>query len=143
MNSSDDPWGLERFLEAQRDTLEIALAELRAGQKQTHWMWFVFPQLLGLGRSAMAQRYGLKDLNEARAYLEHPVLGPRLVTACQALLSHEGRSAREILGSPDDAKLRSCVTLFSRIPGAPPEFAAVLRRYFDGQPDPFAVIRQT
>jgi len=139
MEDSGDPWNLNRFVDAQRDTFDRALAELKAGRKTTHWMWFVFPQWVGLGRSAMAQQYGLRGSDEALAYLTHPILGPRLVVSCRAVLSVEARSAREILGSPDDDKLRSCATLFSRLPEAPPEFAAVLQRYFEGRPDPLTL----
>ena len=129
-----DPFDLQRFVDAQAGVHAHALEELRAGAKRTHWMWFVFPQIQGLGASAMAQRYAIGGLDEARAYLAHPVLGPRLLECTQAMLGHHGRSAREILGAPDDLKLRSSMTLFHRASGQEP-FQSVLDRYFDGQPD--------
>lgn len=136
-----DPHDLNRFVAAQVDTHAQALAELRAGRKRSHWMWYIFPQLAGLGVSAMAQRYAIRSLDEARAYLEHPLLGARLAECAAALLAHEGRTAREILGTPDDLKLRSCATLFAA--AAPPgsAFARLLARYFDGQPDPLTLER--
>jgi uncharacterized protein (DUF1810 family) len=127
---------LSRFVDAQAGVYEQALAELRAGNKRTHWMWFVFPQIAGLGNSATARRYAIGSLAEARAYLTDPVLGPRLVDSASALLEVEGRTAEQILGYPDDLKLRSSMTLFSR---AVPEieiFQQVLERYYDGKPDP-------
>ena len=131
---------LERFVSAQETTYARALAELRAGQKRSHWMWFVFPQIAGLGSSPTAQRYAVRDRAEARAYLGHPVLGPRLVECAQALLAVEGRSAAQILGYPDDLKLRSSMTLFAEAADAEDESAAVFRqvleRYYDGEPDP-------
>jgi uncharacterized protein (DUF1810 family) len=130
--------GLERFVEAQdsRGTYETALAELRDGRKVSHWMWFVFPQIAGLGRSPTAQRYAIASLDEARAYLEHPVLGPRLVEAARALTPHAGRSAEEILGGIDAMKLRSSMTLFAAAAPEEPVFRNVLDAFFDGQPDP-------
>ena len=125
---------LDRFVEAQEGVYEDALAELRAGCKQTHWMWFVFPQVVGLGHSPMAQRYAIADLAEARAYLAHPLLGPRLLTCVEAVLQHRNQSAREMLGPPDDIKLRSSMTLFLEASGDP-RFQAVLDRFFDGRPD--------
>lgn len=133
-----DTFDLQRFIDAQdRDgTYARALEELRAGRKASHWMWFVFPQLRGLGHSATAQRYGLASLAEARAYLDHPALGPRLRACTRAMLAIEGRDATAVLGSPDDLKFRSCMTLFQR--AAPDEalFDQALLRYFDGAPDP-------
>jgi uncharacterized protein (DUF1810 family) len=123
---------LERFVEAQSGTYRTALAELTAGAKRTHWMWFIFPQIAGLGSSPAAQRYAIRDLDEARAYLAHPVLGPRLLEASRALLGVEGRSAGEILGHPDDLKLRSSMTLFARAAEDPAVFEAVLEKYYDG-----------
>lgn len=110
--------------------------ELRAGRKRTHWMWFVFPQLRGLGRSEMARRYGLASLAEARAYLSHPVLGPRLRASVELLLATGGRSAHDIFGSPDDLKLRSCLTLFGEVDGKDGVFLQALNKFFDGEPDP-------
>ena len=127
---------LERFVSAQDgDTYDTALRELRAGDKRSHWMWFVFPQLAGLGISPTAQRYALPGLPEARAYLDHPVLGPRLRESCEALLGVQDRSAAQILGGIDAVKLRSSMTLFLRADPAGVLFAAVLERYFDGIPD--------
>ncbi len=132
-----DIFDLERFVVAQDagGTYDVALGELRAGRKRTHWMWFVFPQVLGLGRSAMARRYALSGCVEGRAYLAHPVLGPRLSDCCLALLSVQDRSAREVLGDIDAAKLRSSMTLFLRAEPSEPLFDHVLTRYFDGVPD--------
>ena len=131
---STDPHSLQRFVDAQSDDYESALAELRAGQKRTHWMWYIFPQLEGLGASSMARRYAIKDLDEARAYLQHPVLGPRLRECAGAMLEHRDRSARAILGSPDDLKLRSCATLFARA-SAEPVFQEILVNFYDGVTD--------
>lgn len=128
-------YALDRFVTAQESIFDTALAELRRGQKRSHWMWFIFPQLDGLGSSAMARRYGIKSLEEAEAYLKHPDLGPRLIQCCQAILAVHGKSAWEILGSPDDLKLKSSMTLFSLAPGAPAEFKQVLHKYYGGQMD--------
>jgi uncharacterized protein (DUF1810 family) len=127
---------LVRFVSAQADVYDDALAELRAGRKRTHWMWFVFPQIAGLGASSTARRYAIASLAEARAYLTDTVLGPRLIECTSALLAVEGRTAEQIFGYPDDLKLRSSMTLFGR---AAPEielFQQVLDRYYDGKPDP-------
>jgi len=126
---------LTRFVDAQRDTYDQALAELRGGRKRTHWMWWVFPQLDGLGVSATSQRYAIKSEAEARDYLEHPVLGPRLIESVESVLAIEGRSAHDIFGSPDDMKLRSCVTLFAQVAGPGSVFHRLLDDYFDGKPD--------
>ena len=136
---ADDPHGLQRFVAAQQPVWPQVLAELRAGEKRSHWMWFVFPQLKGLGSSGMAMHYGLSGLPEARAYLAHPLLGPRLREACALMLAVPGRSAHAILGSPDDLKFRSCVTLFAL--AAPQEdlFRRCLDRFWDGAPDPRTV----
>ena len=130
-----DPHHLDRFVTAQAPVIPTVLAELRAGRKRTHWMWFVFPQLQGLGSSAMAQHYGIASLEEARVYLAHPVLGPRLRECCALLLQVPGKSALEILGSPDDLKLRSCATLFSRAGPQETVFREVLERFYGGEPD--------
>lgn len=129
--------GLERFVAAQDEggIYERALAELQAGRKTSHWMWFVFPQIAGLGQSAMSRRYAIASLEEARAYLAHPVLGPRLVECSRALLEHDGVSAHEILGEIDAVKLRSSMTLFRRADPGQEVFAQVLERYFDGEED--------
>jgi uncharacterized protein (DUF1810 family) len=128
---------LQRFVEAQdrAGTYERALAELRAGSKTSHWMWFVFPQLLGLGRSPMSQTYAIRSLDEAESYLAHPILGPRLRECTRALTEQSGRSAEEILGGIDAVKLRSSMTLFAR--AAPDEalFSRVLDRYYGASPD--------
>jgi uncharacterized protein (DUF1810 family) len=123
---------MQRFIAAQEGVYPDALAELRAGRKRTHWMWFIFPQLAGLGVSATAQRYAIASLDEARAYLDHPVLGPRLRECAAAMLAVEGKSATRILGYPDDLKLRSSMTLFARAAADPTLFQAVLDRYYDG-----------
>ena len=126
---------LERFVKAQEPVYEQVYAELRAGLKQSHWMWFVFPQLRGLGHSSMATHYGIASLEEAGAYLAHAVLGPRLEECTRLLNAVNGRTAGEILGSPDDLKLRSSLTLFSQVPGASAVFADALDKYFSGLPD--------
>ena len=133
--SATDPFQLSRFVDAQAPVFDRVLAELRAGHKQSHWMWFVFPQLAGLGRSAMAQRYAISSLDEARAYLAHPVLGPRLRACTRLVLTVQGRSAQAIFGAPDDLKFRSSLTLFAA--GAPDEtlFSAALDKYFAGTAD--------
>jgi uncharacterized protein (DUF1810 family) len=130
----DDPFDLRRFVEAQSRTYDAALAELHAGRKRSHWMWFIFPQIAGLGFSAMTQRYAIGSLAEARAYLNHAVLGPRLCDIVGVVLEHRDRSAHEIFGSPDDFKFRSCLTLFDKVaPGH--VFAEGLEAFFEGQPD--------
>jgi uncharacterized protein (DUF1810 family) len=138
MQRSDiDPSGLDRFVEAQDAgrTYEAALGELRRGRKTSHWMWFVFPQLAGLGRSSMAQAYALDSLDEARAYLAHPVLGPRLRECVAALLEHPDRSAEQVLGGIDALKLRSSMTLFARAAPGEPVFQQVLDAFYGGEPD--------
>jgi uncharacterized protein (DUF1810 family) len=130
-----DPYRLERFVEAQEGVYDRALDELRAGRKTSHWMWFVFPQVAGLGSSATSQLYAIGSLAEARAYLEHPVLGSRLVECSRAVLSHADRTALQIMGSPDDVKLRSSMTLFA-LAGAEPVFQRVLDAFFDSERDP-------
>jgi uncharacterized protein (DUF1810 family) len=122
-------------VEAQTAGFDDALNEIRRGRKVTHWMWYVFPQIDGLGFSPMARRYAITHLDEARDYLAHPVLGPRLRQCAEAALSVEGRSAREIFGAPDDLKLRSSATLFAQV--SPPDsvFHQLLTKYFEGQPD--------
>ncbi len=132
---SDDPHRLSRFVEAQAGTYDQALAELRAGRKTGHWMWFVFPQVAGLGRSPTAQHYAISRLDEARAYLAHPVLGPRLVECAQALLDLPGADAVAVLGSIDAVKLRSSMTLFAHADPTRSVFRAVLERYFRAEED--------
>jgi uncharacterized protein (DUF1810 family) len=133
----DDPYRLARFVEAQDSggTFQRAVAELRAGRKVSHWMWFVFPQIEGLGFSATSQRYAISSLAEARAYLNHPVLGTRLIECATILAATDGMSAAEILGSVDAMKLRSSMTLFAAAAHDQPAFSAVLTRYFGGSPD--------
>lgn len=131
-----DTFDLERFVAAQAPAFATALAELRAGRKRGHWMWFVFPQLRGLGQSAMAQRYGVASLAEARAYLAHPLLGPRLVACTRAVLAVEGRSLHAIFGSPDDLKFRSSMTLFALAADEDDSvFRQALERHCDGHAD--------
>ncbi len=129
-------YDLERFVAAQEGIYRGVLTELRSGRKASHWMWFIFPQIAGLGRSSMSERYSIASLDEARAYLAHPVLGPRLRECAAILLATNGRSAAEILGSLDALKLRSSMTLFHR--AAPDEalFRQVLDRFYGGVPDP-------
>jgi uncharacterized protein (DUF1810 family) len=133
----NDPYRLERFVQAQdsNGTFQRAVAELRAGRKVGHWMWFVFPQIAGLGFSAMSQRYAISGLAEARGYLEHPVLGPRLVECATILAGTDGKSAAEILGHVDAMKLRSSMTLFAAAAPDRQVFSAVLTKYFGGTPD--------
>jgi len=130
------PDALDRFLAGQRDMYDSALAELRAGRKTGHWIWFVFPQLEGLGRSDMARRYGIGSIEEARAYLDHPELGDRLRECVRALLANEGSTAVEVLGPIDAVKVRSSMTLFHRAAPDDPLFPAVLARWYRGAPDP-------
>ena len=128
------PNTLDRFLDAQEGIYDVALSELVRGRKQSHWMWFIFPQLRGLGRSAMSHHYGIADPDEARRYLAHPVLGPRLIRCAQAVLDHQGVSAEAIFGPVDAGKLRSSATLFAAVPGAPDVFDRILRAFFEGRP---------
>jgi uncharacterized protein (DUF1810 family) len=130
-----DPYRLERFVKAQDGAHARALGELRTGRKAGHWMWFVFPQVAGLGSSPASQHYAIDSLGEARAFLDHPVLGSRLVMCARAVLSHPDRTAREIMGSPDDAKLRSSMTLFALAAGSEPVFQQVLDTFFAGERD--------
>jgi uncharacterized protein (DUF1810 family) len=131
-----DPPDLSRFVDAQSPVYENVLAELRAGTKRSHWMWFVFPQHRALGRSATALHYGLSGVNEAAAYWRHPVLGPRLRECCERLLAlPPSRSAHDVFGSPDDLKLRSSMTLFAAAVPDEPLFARVLERFYGGAPD--------
>ncbi|MGH2887460.1 MAG: DUF1810 domain-containing protein [Solirubrobacteraceae bacterium] len=133
----NDPHGLERFVSAQNRarTYATAVDELRAGRKRSHWMWFVFPQIAGLGHSSMSQTYAISSLEEARAYLAHPILGPRLIECVGILCDLEGRPAQEIFGGIDAIKLRSSMTLFGYADSANPIFGQVLEAYFGGVPD--------
>lgn len=132
---------LDRFVEAQTATYDTALAELRRGRKTGHWMWFVFPQIAGLGRSPTARFYAIASLDAARAYLDHPVLGPRLREAVDVLLALPGRDAHAVFGGPDDVKLRSCLTLFQAADPEEPRFQRALDKYFAGRPDPLTLDR--
>jgi len=131
----DDPYDLRRFTKAQRNTYDNAFAELRDGKKQTHWMWYIFPQIDGLGHSATSRRYAIKSIEEARQYLNHPVLGKRLLECVKVILAIEGRSISEIFGDPDDMKLKSSMTLFTCIPNSPSVLFRVLDKYFNGNRD--------
>lgn len=131
---SNDPYDLDRFVRAQTADYDRALSELRDGRKRSHWMWYVFPQIEGLGHSPMSRRYSIKSAAEARAYLDHPILGPRLRECAAVVQSIVERSALEIFGSPDDMKLRSCATLFARVSNDG-VFGQVLQKYFNGQHD--------
>ena len=131
-----DPYDLQRFVTAQDEHYPEICAELRAGFKESHWMWYVFPQLRGLGSSGLSQHYGLASLEEARAYLQHPLLGSRLRECTRLVNAVEGRTIRQILGSPDDLKFRSSMTLFSLASGREEVFESALRRYCAGEPDP-------
>lgn len=126
-----------RFVEAQDKVIDAVRRELAAGTKRTHWMWFIFPQLRALGRSETARFYGLAGLAEARAYLAHPVLGPRLLDCVESVDHVQGKTALQILGSPDDLKFRSCLTLFAAVDRAP--FEAALRHFYAGVPDPLTL----
>ena len=136
-----DPFDLRRFADAQERVHETVLAELRAGAKRSHWIWFVFPQLRGLGHSATARRYGISSLDEARAYLAHPTLGPRLRESARLVSQIDGRSAGDIFGSPDDLKVRSSMTLFARATDDNADFRAVLDKFYDGVEDALTVER--
>lgn len=131
---ANDSSALARFLAAQDETFEQALSELRRGRKQGHWMWFIFPQLRGLGQSRMSWFYGIEDLAEAGRYLAHPILGPRQIISANAVLKHDHLSAESIFGPIDAVKLRSSATLFSATPGAPDVFHHLLEAFFDGKP---------
>ncbi|HBQ97546.1 DUF1810 domain-containing protein [Roseofilum sp. Belize BBD 4] len=130
-----DRYNLKRFLGAQATIYEKVLAELRAGEKKSHWMWYIFPQYQGLGFSLMSQKYAIQSLDEARAYLEHPVLGDRLLECTTTVLGIAGRSAHDIFSSPDDLKLRSCATLFSAVSPSDSVFVQVLDRFYNGERD--------
>ena len=130
-----DSFDLERFVTAQQQDFETIQAELRQGYKRGHWMWFIFPQLKGLGRSAMAQYYGLSSRTETVAYLEHPLLGPRLVDCTELVHRVEGRSIQEIFGEVDAMKFRSSMTLFAEVDHGPSVFVKALEKYYDGQRD--------
>ncbi|HTD99024.1 MAG TPA: DUF1810 domain-containing protein [Mucilaginibacter sp.] len=126
---------LQRFLDAQQRDYATALNEIKAGQKRSHWMWYIFPQVAGLGFSEMARRYGIKDRDTALEYLRHPVLGRRLIEIANALLTNGSSDAMQVMGTPDDMKLRSSMTLFALLPGTDPVFEKVLQKYFHGEKD--------
>jgi len=130
-----DPYWLSRFVTAQERDYDRALAEIRRGRKTSHWMWYVFPQFRGLGHSAMSEMYAIGSLDEARAYLAHPVLGPRLIECAEAVLAVSGRSATEIFGWPDDMKLQSSATLFAAASAPASVFHRILDQYYDGRHD--------
>ena len=133
---AEDPYNLARFLDAQARDYDRALAEIRGGRKESHWMWYIFPQFFGLGHSATSEFYAIRSLAEARAYLDHPVLGPRLVECADAVLAVSGRSAREIFGFPDDLKLHSCMTLFAAAAAKGLSvFHHVIEKYYEGYSD--------
>ena len=136
-----DPHDLQRFVAAQEDAYASALTELRAGRKTGHWMWFVFPQIAGLGMSAMSQRYAIASLAEAREYLGHPVLGPRIAECARILTERGGHHAEDIFGGIDAIKLRSSMTLFARASEDDSVYEAVLDQYFGGEPDPQTEVR--
>jgi uncharacterized protein (DUF1810 family) len=129
------PVNFQRFIDAQRTVYDTALQEIRDGRKKSHWIWFIFPQVAGLGLSETSIFYAIKDLREAAAYLQDPILGVRLVEISRALLQVDGKSVDKIFGSPDDMKLKSSMTLFSLVPQSDPVFIAVLQKYFKGLPD--------
>ena len=133
--ATNDPQDLARFIEAQASVFDRVVRELGAGRKESHWMWFVFPQIAGLGHSPMAQRFAISSLAEAEAYVEHDLLGPRLALCTDLVIRVEGRSIRSILGRPDDLKFRSSMTLFSRAAPDQARYLEAIEKYFDGKPD--------
>jgi uncharacterized protein (DUF1810 family) len=133
--NADDSCDLSRFVDAQSHVYERALSEIRSGRKRSHWMWYIFPQLQGLGFSSTSRRYAIKSVAESRAYLDHPILGPRLLECAEATMAIEGRSAFDIFGSPDDLKLRSCATLFACVSPPGSVFDRLLEKYFQGRRD--------
>jgi uncharacterized protein (DUF1810 family) len=135
----DDTYNLQRFVDAQDPVFAQVCSELRAGQKSTHWMWFIFPQIEGLGSSSLARKYAISSLDEAKAYLNHPVLGPRIKECTRLVLSIEGRTMEEIFGTPDDLKFRSSLTLFAHAEPAEQVFQDALRKYFGGEEDSLTV----
>jgi uncharacterized protein (DUF1810 family) len=141
MESASDPFDLQRFVDAQARVYSSVLDELRAGRKRSHWIWFIFPQVAGLGSSPTAARYAISSLDEARAYLRHDVLGPRLHECTQLVNAVQGRSIGQIFGSPDDLKVRSSMTLFARATRDNSDFVELLARYYDGEEDPLTLAR--
>ena len=141
MESASDPFDLQRFVDAQARVYSSVLDELRAGRKRSHWIWFIFPQVAGLGSSPTAARYAISSLDEAGAYLRHDVLGPRLHECTQLVNAVQGRSIGQIFGSPDDLKVRSSMTLFARATQDNSDFVELLTRYYDGEEDPLTLAR--
>lgn len=135
MVDKNDPHNLSRFVQAQAENYDQALSEIRTGRKRSHWMWYIFPQFDGLRSSSTSRRYAIKSIAEAEAYLRHPVLGPRLVECCEAVIGVNGRSAHDIFGSPDHMKLWWCATLFAQVSGPGSVFEGLLGKYFEGMPD--------
>jgi uncharacterized protein (DUF1810 family) len=133
--SDQDPYDLQRFVDAQEHVYERALSEIKSGRKRSHWMWFIFPQIDGLGASSMSKRYAIRSIAEAKAYLDHPLLGPRLLESAEAALAVQTSSALDLFGSPDDMKLRSCATLFASVSSEDSVFSQLINKYFDGKPD--------
>ncbi|MFI5342276.1 MAG: DUF1810 domain-containing protein [Candidatus Methylomirabilales bacterium] len=133
--NSDDPYALTRFVRAQENDYEQALSEIRTGRKRTHWMWYIFPQFDGLAFSSTSKYYSIKSVAEAKAYLDHPLLGPRLLECAEAAVRVEGRSATDIFGTPDDLKLRSCATLFACVSPRDSVFDRLLAKYYRGERD--------
>lgn len=143
METTSDPFNLQRLVDAQDRVYGQVVDELRAGRKRTHWIWFVFPQIAGLGSSATAAHYAIASLDEARAYLRHDLLGPRLHECTQLVNAVRGRSIGQIFGSPDDMKVRSSMTLFAHATSDNADFVTLLRRYYDGEEDPLTLQRLT
>lgn len=135
MTNANDPYNLQRFVEAQDPVIEEVKEELRSGRKRTHWMWYVFPQIEGLGSSQLAQRYAISSQDEAEAYLSHPILGSRLRDCTEIVNAVEGRSANEVFGSPDDLKFRSSMTLFETVADDPTPFRTALEQYYENDRD--------
>lgn len=129
----EDSFALSRFVQAQEDVYEHVIAELQSGKKRSHWMWFIFPQFDGLGFSATSRHFAIKNLEEAKAYLEHPILGARLLACAEAVMGIEGRTAHEIFGSPDDTKLKSCATLFAFVSEPGSVFDQLLTKFYQGK----------
>lgn len=141
MQSASDPFDLQRFVDAQARVYAQVIDELRAGHKRSHWIWFVFPQIAGLGSSSTAAHYAISSLDEARAYIRHDLLGPRLRECTRLVNTIQGRSIRQIFGSPDDMKVRSSMTLFARATDDNGDFLELLARYYDGEEDPLTLQR--
>ena len=135
MSGSSDPFDLQRFVEAQEPVIDDVKQELRSGRKRSHWMWYIFPQIVGLGHSEMSRRYAIASREEAGAYLSHPVLGPRLRECTDLVNALDERSANDVFGSPDDLKFRSSMTLFEAVANDPEPFETALEKYYDGDQD--------